>query len=94
MMWLIAVMLSRLMRLFSNSFLSEVWFVRTEGVRTGLCFILGKAVGELGKIRLRICVRVQGARIESVPLKELVRLSVYRKKRWSYEDGWLILEAF
>jgi hypothetical protein len=31
---------------------------------------------------------------ESVPLKSLVELSGYRKTRWSFEDGWLILEAF
>jgi hypothetical protein len=27
-------------------------------------------------------------------LKRLVELSGYRKRRWSYEDGWLILEGF
>jgi hypothetical protein len=30
----------------------------------------------------------------SVPLRRLVELSGYRKRRWSFEDGWLILEAF
>jgi hypothetical protein len=39
-------------------------------------------------------VREQGCRIESVPLKRLVELNDYRKKRWWFEDGWLILEAF
>ena len=48
----------------------------------------------LGKVRLFVCVREQGARIESVPLRQLVRLSAYRKTRWSFVDGWLILEAF
>jgi hypothetical protein len=48
----------------------------------------------LGKIRLFVRVRKQGGRIESVPLKRLLRLSGYRKKRWKFEDGWLILEAF
>jgi hypothetical protein len=48
----------------------------------------------LGKVRLFIHVRSQGSRIESVPLKRLVELSGYRKTRWSFEDGWLILEAF
>lgn len=48
----------------------------------------------LGKVRLFVCVREQGCRIESVPLKQLVRLSGYRKTRWSFVDGWLILEAF
>jgi hypothetical protein len=36
----------------------------------------------------------QGSYIASVPLEQLVKLSGYPKKRWSYEDGWLILEAF
>jgi len=49
----------------------------------------------VGKVRLFVCVRGRsGARIESVPLKRLARLSGYRKKRWEFEDGWLILEAF
>jgi hypothetical protein len=39
-------------------------------------------------------VGVQGCGIESVPLRRLVGLSNYRKRRWSFEDGWLILEAF
>jgi hypothetical protein len=39
-------------------------------------------------------VREQGCRIESVPLKQLILLSGFRKKRWMFEDGWLILEAF
>jgi hypothetical protein len=46
------------------------------------------------KVSLFVRARKQGSRIESVPLKQLVKLSGYRKKRWSYEDGWLILEAF
>jgi hypothetical protein len=48
----------------------------------------------LAKVSLYVKVRVQGSRIESVPLKRLTRLSGYRKRRWSYKDGWLILEAF
>jgi hypothetical protein len=48
----------------------------------------------LGKVRLFVRVRVQGCRIESVPLKRLIRLSGFRKRRWFFEDGWLILEAF
>lgn len=46
------------------------------------------------KIRLFIKVRKQGARVDSVPLKRLVELSSFRKKRWEFKDGWLILEAF
>jgi len=48
----------------------------------------------LGKVRLFVRVREQGCRIESVPLKRLVELSGFRKRRWGFEDGWLILEAF
>ena len=48
----------------------------------------------LSKIRLFVRFRKQGGRIESVPLKRLIRLSGFRKRRWDFEDGWLILEAF
>lgn len=48
----------------------------------------------LAKIRLFVRVREQGCRVESVPLRRLVKLSGYPKTRWSFEDGWLILEAF
>jgi hypothetical protein len=48
----------------------------------------------VGKIRLFVRVRKQGARIESIPLMRLVELSGYRKTRWSFQDGWLVLEAF
>ena len=52
----------------------------------------------MGKIRLFVRARKQGSRIESVPLKRLVRLSKSREKRWVFKktvgnDGWLILEA-
>ncbi len=52
----------------------------------------------MGKIRLYVRARKQGSRIESVPLKRLVRLSKAREKRWFFkktvgDDGWLILEA-
>jgi hypothetical protein len=48
----------------------------------------------MAKLRLFIRVREQGSYIASVPLKQLVKLSGYRKTRWRFEDGWLILEAF
>jgi hypothetical protein len=48
----------------------------------------------LGTVRVFVVVRGHGCRIESVPLRRLVELSVYRKRRWSFVDGWLILEAF
>jgi len=47
----------------------------------------------MGKVRF-FRVRKQGCRIESAPLKRLIRLSGYHKRRWDFEDGWLILEAF
>ena len=57
--------------------------------------LLFEVVG-VAKIRLFVCTRKnnKGSYIASVPLKQLVKLSGYRKTRWSYEDGWLILEAF
>jgi hypothetical protein len=45
------------------------------------------------KIKLKVTIR-KGGRIESVPIKKLVKASSYRKKRWSYEDGWIILESY
>lgn len=49
----------------------------------------------LAKIRLYVVVRDrQRSYIASVPLKQLVKLSAFRKKRWDFKDGWLILEAF
>jgi hypothetical protein len=48
----------------------------------------------VGKVRFYVRVRKQGCRIESVPLKRLLKLANYRKKRWEFRDGWLILEAF
>ena len=45
-------------------------------------------------MRLFVRVRKQGSRIESIPLKQLVKLSGFPKRRWSFEDGWLVLEAF
>jgi hypothetical protein len=50
-------------------------------------------VVRMPKIRLFVKSRTQGSRIESIPLKRLAELSGYRKKHWSFEDGWLILEA-
>jgi len=46
------------------------------------------------KIRLHVTVQKNGARIESVPSKQLEKVSVFRKRRWSFKDGWLILEAY
>ena len=48
---------------------------------------------------IRLFVRLRksnkGSYIASVPLKQLAELSVRSNKtRWSFKDGWLILEAF
>jgi hypothetical protein len=48
----------------------------------------------VAKIRLYVRSRKQGSYIASVPLKRLVELSGYDKKRWEFKDGWLILEGF
>ena len=48
----------------------------------------------MAKIRLFIKPYKHGAKVDSVPLKQLIKLSAYRKKRWDFKDGWLILEAF
>lgn len=48
-------------------------------------------------VKLRLFVRfrgVHGAYVSSVPVRELIRLSRYCKRRWSFEDGVLVLEAF
>ena len=62
-----------------------------------VCFYYELVIG-LGKIRLYVCAREHGSRIESVPIKRLLRLSKSRKKSWVFQktldnDGWLILEA-
>ena len=48
----------------------------------------------MGKISLFIRTRKQGSYIASVPLKKLKKLAECRKRRWVFEDGWLILEGF
>jgi hypothetical protein len=48
----------------------------------------------MAKLRLFVRVRKQVSRVESVPLKRLLELSDFRKLRWEFVDGWLILEAF
>jgi hypothetical protein len=52
----------------------------------------------LGMAKIRLFVRFRksngGYFIASVPMKRLVELSGYDKLRWSFKDGWLVLEAF
>ena len=47
-------------------------------------------------IKLFIRSRKQGSYIASVPLQKLDKFSKAPEKsrRWRFEDGWLILEAF
>jgi len=47
-------------------------------------------------IKLFIRTRKQGSYIASVPLQQLRKFSQApdKSRRWSFEDGWLILEAF
>jgi hypothetical protein len=47
-------------------------------------------------IRLFVRTRKQGSYIASVPLERLRKFSECPPKyrHWSFEDGWLILEAF
>lgn len=48
-------------------------------------------------MELRLKVRDRGKRgfdISSVPVKRLEMLSGYGKKRWKYENGLIILEAW
>ena len=47
----------------------------------------------MAKLRLFVRSRKQGSRIESVPLKKLIKLSGFRRRHWEFKDGWLILEA-
>jgi len=46
----------------------------------------------MAKIRLFVRFRKSsgGHYIASVPLKRLIRLSGYRKRHWSFEDGWFL----
>jgi hypothetical protein len=67
-------------------------YVEAVGDTFGLRWLW--SVLALGKVRLFVRVRQQGCRIESVPLKRLVELSGFHKRRWFFEDDWLILEAF
>ena len=61
------------------------WFCIT------LCVVVqGK---KMAKIRLFIKPYKQGAKVDSVPVKQLIKLSGFPKKRWEFKDGWLILEA-
>ena len=48
-------------------------------------------------MKTRLKVRDRGKRghdISSVPVKRLEKMKDYRKKKWEYKDGWLILTAY
>jgi hypothetical protein len=60
-------------------------------------FVVLKVVGLAKKsIKLFVRSRKQGSYIASVPLMKLEKFSKSPEKsrRWSFNDGWLILEAF
>jgi hypothetical protein len=47
------------------------------------------------KTRLKISNRgKRGHDISSVPVKRLEKMKDFKKKKWEYKDGWLILESF
>jgi hypothetical protein len=58
-------------------------------------FGLGR-IFKLTKLRLFVKFRPSnsGYYIASIPLKRLKLLADYDKRRWDFEDGWLVLEAF
>jgi len=65
-----------------------------------ICFVSCFFEGWFGlakkEIKLFVRSRKQGSYIASVPLKKLDKFSKSPEKsrRWSFKDGWLILEAF
>ena len=49
----------------------------------------------MAKIILKVRDRKKrGYDISSVPMKKLEKINKYKKKRWNYENGLLILEAW
>jgi uncharacterized membrane protein len=79
---------------FTLCLLCLLWLVRFLEKMCILVLVLYPVLVRMAKVRLFVRVRKQGSRIESVPLKRLVKLSGFRKRRWDFEDGWLVLEAF
>jgi hypothetical protein len=72
--------------------LAVFWSFRKFYMVSCLTVLRGR---NLAKIRLYIKSYDRcRSRIESVPLKQLVKLSEFPKRRWEFKDGWLILEAF
>ena len=71
-----------------------------EAIIFNSCFPITSFLWWLGLvkkvIRLFIRTRKQGSSIDSIPLKQLCKFAECPEKyrRWSFEDGWLILEAF
>jgi hypothetical protein len=76
-----------------------VWYKAYSLLPYGFICLFGILLFEVFRVtKIRLFVRTRknnkGSYIASVPLKQLVKLSGYDKTRWSYKDGWLILEAF
>lgn len=64
---------------------------------------VGRGLGRNSLSKIRLFVRFRksngGHFIASVPFRKLVKMSGYRKLKWTFEQvddqcGWLILEAF
>ena len=61
-----------------------------------ICWLGLLACGGRNLVKIRLYVKVRSksrCRVESVPLKRLVELSVFPKRSWSFKNGWLILEG-
>lgn len=61
----------------------------------GLSYMLVQRWFEVSKISLYVATRKHsgGRYIASIPMRKLVELSKCHKKRWTFKDDWLILEA-
>ena len=61
-----------------------------------LCITVCGCAGANLMLKIRLFVKVRSdsrSRIESVPVKQLVELAGCCERRWSFVDGWLILEG-
>lgn len=69
---------------------------RDKGIKSDMCRVsTNDIINSLdcssdNIVRLKVTIR-KGARIESVPLKKLEKLSTNPRTYWKLEDGWLML---
>jgi hypothetical protein len=75
---------ARLKKKIKKKLREEISQVPTSEVMAGL------DVSSDEIVRLKVTVR-KGARIESVPLKKLEKLTNMKRRFWKFEDGWLTL---